>query len=76
MNKHHHKPKRYRYKDCWVEIFLDGDSQCDRILYSASIELPNNKGVIDTESYPIREEAELAAAQLIDSINYATPPRG
>lgn len=66
MNNHHHKPRCYQYKDCWVEIFLVADDYCERILYLASIELPSNEGVIDTDSYPSREEAELAAAQLID----------
>ena len=52
--------------NCWVEIFLEADDYCDHVAYLASIEFPGDEGVIDTDSYPTREEAELAAAQLID----------
>lgn len=66
MSNHHHKPKCYQYNRCWIEIFLEADDYCDRITSTAAIEFPNNEGVIFTESYPTREEAERAAAQLID----------
>lgn len=67
MNHHHHKPKCYQYKDCWVDIFLNFDEGSDRVLYSASVEFPHQGGVIDTHTFQSREEAELAAAQLIDA---------
>lgn len=70
MNNHHyHKPKCYRYKDCWIELFLEADDYCERITSTAAIEFPGDEGVVFTESFPTREEAERAAAQLIDEMN-------
>ncbi len=61
---------RYQYKGYWIEVFLDADdNDCDRILYSASVELPNETGVISSHPQESREEAEFAAEELIDSWN-------
>ena len=62
-------PKRYFYKGHWIEIFLEADFVRDRILYTASIELPNKKGVVSGEPKENKEEAEFAAEDLIDSWN-------
>lgn len=61
--------KPYIYKGYWIEIFLEADFVRDRILYTASIELPNKKGVVSGEPKENREEAEFAAEDLIDSWN-------
>lgn len=65
-NDHQPNPHYYQHKGCRIEIFLESDPDCSSIWYLASVEFPNNEGVIDTDSYPTRVEAELAAAQLID----------
>lgn len=74
-NRHNHNLKRYQYRDCWVEIYLDFEEEGARVLYSASIELPRLGGVIATNTYPTREEAELAAARLIDAAESESQPR-
>ena len=61
--------KRYLYKGYWIEIFLEADFARDRILYTASVELPNNRGVILGKPTENRDEAEFAAEELIDSWN-------
>lgn len=71
----HHKPKCYYYKDYWVEIYLDFDESSDRVLYFASIELPHQGGVINTHTFQTREEAELAAAQLLNAGESESQPR-
>lgn len=68
-NCNYSHPKPYLYKDCWIEMFLEADFVRDRILYTASIELPNKKGVVSGEPKENREEAEFAAEDLIDSWN-------
>lgn len=69
-NCNHSQPSRYQYKGHWIEVFLNADdNDCDRILYSASVELPNEAGVISSHLKESREEAEFAAEELIDSWN-------
>lgn len=71
MNYHgnHSQPNRYRYKGFWIQVSLEADFVRDRIFYTASIELPNNKGVISGKRKENRDEAEFAAEELIDSWN-------
>ena len=78
QNCNHSQPNRYRYKGFWIRVFLEADFErdeggtlsCDhRILYNASVELPNKCGVISGEPKESRHEAEFAAEELIDSWN-------
>lgn len=80
---HHHNcnylyPKRYSDKGCWIEIFLEANFErdaegcllCDQqILYTASVELSNKRGVISGEPKESRDVAEFAAEELIDGWN-------
>lgn len=77
-NCNHSQPNRYRYKGFWIQVFLEADfvrdaeggSPCDhRIFYTASVELPNKRGVISGEPKDSRDEAEFVAEELIDSWN-------
>ncbi len=69
QNCNHSQPNCYCYKGCWIEIFIEADFERERILYTASVELPNKGGVISGESKESRHEAEFAAEELIDSWN-------
>lgn len=68
-NCNHSQPNRYCYKDFWIQIFLEADFERGLILYPASVELPNNKGVILGKPTENRDETEFAAEELIDSWN-------
>lgn len=61
------RSNRYQYKGFWIEIFLEPDFEHNRILYTASVELPGRGGVIATTGSESREEAE--AEELVDSWN-------
>lgn len=69
QNCNHSQRNRYRYKGFWIQIFLEVDFERDRILYTASVELPNKDGVISGELKEGRDEAEFAAEELIDGWN-------
>ena len=68
-NCNHSQCNRYRYKGFWIQIFLKADFERGLILYTASVELPNNRGVILGKPTENRDEAEFAAEELIDSWN-------
>ncbi len=68
-NCNHSQPNRYCYKGFWIQIFLEADFERGLILYTASVELPNNKGVILGKPIENRDEAGFAAEELIDSWN-------
>ena len=69
QNCNHSQCNRYRYKGFWIQIFLKADFERGLILYTASVELPNKKGVVSGEPKENRQEAEFAAEDLIDSWN-------
>lgn len=69
QNCNHLQPNRYCYKGFWIQIFIEADFERGRILYTASVELPNNKGVISGKPTENRDEAEFTAEELIDSWN-------
>ena len=62
-------PSRYEYKGFWIEIVIEADFERGCVLYEAVIELNNRGGIIKTCSTEIREEAEFAAEEMIDSWN-------
>lgn len=68
-NCNHSHPNRYQYKGHWIEIFLKPNWQHNCILYTASVELPNEGGVVPGDIYKSREEAEFAVEELIDAWN-------
>lgn len=68
-NCNHSQPNRYQYKGYWIHIYLEADWEYNLILYTASVELPNDGGVVTGYSKESREEAEFAAEELIDSWN-------
>ena len=54
----------YKYQGFWIETFIDDDKNDDeRLTYFASIEMGD--GVLNTKSYPSREEAQAAAEKFI-----------
>lgn len=57
----------YQYKECMVEIFLESlqQGEDEMIIYYAAIDFPD-KTTIETEYYPSRQGAYMAAAELID----------
>ena len=69
QNYNHSQRNRYRYKGFLVHVFLETDFERGLILYTASVELPNNRGVILGKPTENRDEAEFAAEELIDSWN-------
>lgn len=69
QNCNHSQCHRYRYKGFLVQVFIEADFERGLILYTASVELPNNKGVISGKPTENRDEAELAAEELINSWN-------
>ncbi len=54
----------YKYEGFWIETFLDEDDGSDNLTYFASIDMGDE--VLNTEFYPSREEAEVAAEKFID----------
>lgn len=60
---------RCRYKGFWIQIFLEVNFERGLILYTASVELPNKRGMILDDPKENRDEAEFAAEELIDSWN-------
>lgn len=58
---------RYQYKGFWIDISMIPDFENHEISYEASIELPNQKGVVSDYPYSSLDEAEFAAEELIDS---------
>lgn len=61
--------RRYQYKGFWIEIFLIPDFENHQISYQASIELPNEGGVISDYPHPNLDQAEFAAEEMIESWN-------
>lgn len=61
--------RRYQYKGFWIDISLNTDFEQKTFWYEASIELPNQEGVISDYPYPSLDQAEEAAEVLIDSWN-------
>jgi hypothetical protein len=50
---------RYQYKGFWVKIFISGDFKNNCLRFYASVELPGDRGSIDSSPYLSREEAAL-----------------
>ena len=69
-NCNHSQAKRYQYKGCWIEVFIEADFKRDRLLYVASVEIPGGRGVIKSSTFESREEAEFAAEELVESWNW------
>lgn len=61
--------KRYQYKGHWIDIALQADFSQKNFWYQATIELPNQAGVISEYPYPSLDQAECAAEEMIDSWN-------
>lgn len=64
---------RYKYKDYWVEIFIERDelqNYEDQLYYAASIELPNQGGVETTANkWATIQDCSRAAERLIDLLD-------
>lgn len=61
--------RRYQYKGFWIDISLNTDFEQKDFWYEATIELPNQEGVISDYPYPSLDQAQEAAEVLIDSWN-------
>ena len=59
----------YSYLGYWIELYLDcvQDDNVDNIAYVATIELPNQGGVVQTDAFHSSSEAFKSAEQLIEA---------
>ncbi len=58
----------YSYLGCWIQLYLECTQKenVDNITYVATIELPNQGGVVTTDAFPSSLEAFNRAEQLIE----------
>ena len=58
---------RYQYSGYWIETFLVQEGE--NFLYYASIELPNQGGVVDTQNFEGEDECQFQAEEIIEAWN-------
>lgn len=58
---------RHQYLGYWIEVFVEPLPDEEEFGYTASVELPDHKGVVSGGLYSSYDEAVFAAEELINS---------